>query len=154
MVSSTSFTSPLGVVVIEATDDYITKIRLQDETTELLSPETEILQQCKRELLEYFDGKRFAFTFKHQNNGTEFRKIVWQELEKIPYGTTATYKDIAINAGNPKAVRAVGGANHHNNIWIVVPCHRIIGANGSLTGYGGGLWRKQWLLEHEAKHNI
>jgi len=86
-----------------------------------------------------------------QPEGTDFQKAVWQQLAAIPYGQTASYGDIARALGNPQAVRAVGAANGQNPISIIIPCHRVIGSNGKLTGYGGGLWRKEWLLEHEGR---
>ena len=144
-----NITTPIGNITIEACDYYITKIKLGCEPSEEIEPNTDILNQCASELVQYFAGERKSFTFAYKNIGTPFRMQVWDELEKIPYGETTTYKDIAQAIGNKNAVRAVGGANHHNNLWIVVPCHRVIGSNGHLTGYGGGIWRKEWLLNHE-----
>ena len=144
------YESPIGYVEIHATDDCVTKIRIQDHITEPENnPHLQILIDAKLQIKEYFQGTRKNFDFKYENKGTPFRQAVWRELEKVVYGTTATYKSIGLAMGNPKAVRAIGGANHHNNIWLVVPCHRIIGSNGKLVGYGGGLWRKEWLLAHE-----
>ena len=110
-----------------------------------------VLIRCRRELGEYFEGKRTSFDIPLNLAGTPFRKRVWKALLKIPYGRTASYKEIAAVAGNAKATRAVGGANHDNPVSIIVPCHRVIGSDGSLTGYGGGLWRKEWLLAHEQR---
>lgn len=104
---------------------------------------------CLTQLDEYFKGSRKDFSFKLAPEGTEFQKAVWQELVTIPFGETVSYFDIAKALNNEKAVRAVGAANGRNPIVIVVPCHRVIGSNGKLTGYGGGLWRKEWLLNHE-----
>jgi methylated-DNA-[protein]-cysteine S-methyltransferase len=104
-------------------------------------------------LEEYFAGARTDFSIPVNQSGTDFQKKVWQQLLKIPYGTTVSYIEIAIRLGNSKLTRAVGGANHRNKLWIVVPCHRVIGADGSLTGYGGGLECKQWLLRHEANNS-
>ena len=109
------------------------------------------LQECFRQIDEYFQGKRREFQLRLRLEGTEFQKRVWRELMKIPYGETASYKDIAEAIANPRAVRAVGQANHRNPVAIVVPCHRVIGQDGNLTGYGGGLWRKEWLLRHESR---
>ncbi|MBC9786055.1 methylated-DNA--[protein]-cysteine S-methyltransferase [Heliobacterium chlorum] len=111
----------------------------------------ECLTACLQQLDEYFRGTRKDFNVKLNPQGTQFQKQVWRKLPDIPYGKTASYKDIAEAVGNPKAVRAVGGANSQNPISIIVPCHRIIGSNGKLTGYAGGLWRKEWLLAHEQK---
>jgi len=108
-----------------------------------------VLQQCARELDAYFAGELRRFTVPICAKGTPFRERVWGELCKIPYGEKISYKELAVRAGNPAAVRAVGGANHHNPVNIIIPCHRVIGANGSLTGYGGGLERKKFLLELE-----
>ncbi|QKY71558.1 methylated-DNA--[protein]-cysteine S-methyltransferase [Lentibacillus sp. CBA3610] len=102
------------------------------------------------ELREYFQGKRREFTFDVAFNGTPFQQKVWQALNDIPYGDTKTYKDVAQAINNPKAVRAVGGAVNKNPFSIVVPCHRVIGANGKMVGYGGGLDKKEFLLAHEA----
>lgn len=141
----------MGNVTIEADGDYITKIKVGEIKGDDIEPDCAILLQCAYELTEYFEGKRQYFTFKYKNIGTPFREKVWSQLEKIPYGETVTYKDIAKAVNNANAVRAVGGANHNNNLWIVVPCHRVIGSNGHLTGYGGGIWRKEWLLNHEKR---
>jgi len=113
---------------------------------------TNILNQCEKELDAYFAGNLQAFTVPIRAVGTPFRERVWEALMQIPYGKTASYRDIAEQIGNRKAVRAVGGANHNNPISIIVPCHRVIGTNGSLTGYGGGMDAKQWLLELEGKY--
>jgi methylated-DNA-[protein]-cysteine S-methyltransferase len=112
--------------------------------------ETKILQQAKRELNEYFRGDRTEFDVPLNPDGTAFQIAVWNELLKIPYGTTTTYGEIARNLGNPEAMRAVGAANGRNPIAIIIPCHRVIGTNGKLIGYGGGIDRKLWLLKHEA----
>jgi len=112
-----------------------------------------VAAQCARELDEYFSGARTAFTVKTRNAGTPFRERCWAELLTIPYGQTRTYGEMAEAIGNKNAARAVGGANNKNNISIIYPCHRVIGADGALVGYGGGLWRKQWLLEFE-RNNI
>lgn len=149
------YESPIGYVAIYSTEDRVTRIRIQDEIIEKSYNENNlILKECISQIDEYFHEKRKHFTFKYENIGTPFRQKVWKELEKVPYGTTSSYKDISVAIGSPKAVRAVGGANHHNNIWLVVPCHRIIGSNGSLVGYGGSVWRKEWLLEHEKRNSL
>jgi len=111
-----------------------------------------IIAQCATELDEYFTGSRKIFTVNTNNTGTPFQERCRRELLNIPYGETRSYQQIAEAAGNPKAVRAAGGANHTNKISIIYPCHRVIGKDGSLTGYGGGLWRKEWLLSHEWKY--
>lgn len=111
--------------------------------------ETDLIKETKRQLDEYFAGKRKEFDIPTRLEGTEFQKRVWEELRKIPYGKTVTYKDIAETVGCPKGFRAVGLANNRNPISIIYPCHRVIGSNGSLTGYGGGLDVKEKLLELE-----
>lgn len=108
-----------------------------------------ILTDCLNQLDEYFKGVRKEFNLKLVLQGTDFQKSVWAEMLNVPFGKTATYKEIALSLGNVKAVRAVGGASSRNKIAIIIPCHRIIGKNRSLTGYAGGIWRKEWLLKHE-----
>jgi methylated-DNA-[protein]-cysteine S-methyltransferase len=115
-------------------------------------PVKKISQQKTIQLDEYFEGSRKDFDFPFRQKGTPFQLGVWDELLNIPYGKTISYLQLSQRLGNVKAIRAVGTANGRNNLPIVVPCHRVIGSNGSLTGYGGGLWRKQWLLEHENKY--
>jgi methylated-DNA-[protein]-cysteine S-methyltransferase len=109
----------------------------------------EILQICLTQLDEYFQGDRQVFTIPTEQSGTVFQQQVWQQLSQISYGETRSYSDIARQIGNRTAVRAVGAANGRNQLWLVIPCHRVIGSNGQLSGYAGGVWRKQWLLEHE-----
>ena len=109
-----------------------------------------VLDACIRELEAYFAGTLREFTVPIRLTGTDFRMKVWAELMLIPYGTTISYKDLALRIGQPSAMRAVGGANHHNPVSIIVPCHRVVGASGTLTGYGGGLGNKAFLLELEA----
>jgi methylated-DNA-[protein]-cysteine S-methyltransferase len=109
----------------------------------------ESLQDCVQQLSEYFNDTRKEFNLKLNPQGTEFQKRVWNELLNVPFGKTRTYSEQSKKLGNIKAIRAVASANGKNPIWIIIPCHRIIGSDGSLTGYAGGLWRKKWLLEHE-----
>jgi len=146
------YESPIGIIEIIGTDEAITSILFSEENKKknLLRVETPlVLTECYKELDEYFKGCRKDFTFPYQFEGTDFQKTVWNALTKIPYGKTGSYKDIAISIENEKAVRAVGSANGKNKLSIVIPCHRIIGSTGKLTGYAGGLWRKEWLLRHE-----
>ena len=114
----------------------------------------QLLLDCRIELDEYFKGQRKDFSVLYKLEGTMFQTSVWQALTTVPYGKTASYKEIAQQIANEKAVRAVGMTNSKNVISIIVPCHRVIGQNGKLTGYAGGLWRKQWLLEHELKYSF
>ena len=120
-----------------------------DENVELSTIIPNDLIEAVTQLQEYFIGKRTEFTFKLNPKGTEFQKKVWQELLQIPYGKTCSYLELSKKLGDVKAIRAVASANCKNPLWIIVPCHRVIGTDGSLTGYAGGLWRKKWLLEHE-----
>lgn len=142
--------TPCGPLCIEADAHAIIRIsfsdRLPADAETLPSPLTE---QAIRELQEYFAGTRRAFTFPTAVAGTPFQQAVWQELQEIPYGETRTYGQIADRIGRPKAVRAVGMANHRNPLCIVVPCHRVVGAGGALTGYAGGLDKKEYLLALE-----
>jgi methylated-DNA-[protein]-cysteine S-methyltransferase len=146
------YKSPIGNVVFNVTEAGVSEIHFSDEPVRAVSDKNPIVGICAAQLDEYFRGARKAFSVPLDLRGTEFRMKVWRALLQIPYGETSTYGRIAVSVGNPKAVRAVGGANHNNPISIIVPCHRVIGGDGGLTGYGGGLHRKQWLLEHEAKH--
>ncbi len=149
------FNSPIGKIALKIENELLTELFfIKDDENEVISKniqekETDIIIKCKNELTEYFIGERKKFDIPLNIHGTEFRKKVWYALTEIPYGETASYKDIATKVGNPKAVRAVGGANHNNLISIIIPCHRVIGADGNLTGYGGELWRKEWLLNME-----
>lgn len=142
----------VGQVYIIADEDAIVEIQFAQEHKSLgdaKQQETPLLHEAKRQLEEYFAGQRASFSLPLNPQGTEFQKKVWQQLEAIPYGEIRSYGQIAAAVGNPKACRAVGGANHNNPIAIVIPCHRVIGANGKLTGYGGGLDIKEKLLKLE-----
>ncbi len=146
----TYYDSKVGILEIEGTEKAITKVNFSDKkkikSDSNLPP---ILKKCLKQLDEYFKGKRQNFSLELELEGTDFQKKVWEQLQRIPYGETASYKDVAVAIGNEKAVRAVGGANGMNNIAIIIPCHRVIGADGNLVGFGGGLWRKVWLLNNE-----
>ena len=113
--------------------------------------ENDIIESTIKELGEFFAGARKSFTIKIALFGTDFQKTVWQELLKIPYGTTCTYKELAVSIKRPDSIRAVANANRANKISVVIPCHRVIGSDGTLTGYNGGLERKRWLIDHESK---
>lgn len=141
--------SPLGFTLIEGDELGISKISVTSNKEELSTIIPDALTTAVTQLEEYFLGKRTHFDFKLNPSGTEFQKKVWKELLKIPFGTTVSYQEITNQLGDPKAIRAVANANGKNPLWIVVPCHRVIGSDGSLTGYAGGLWRKKWLLDHE-----
>ena len=147
----TVFDSPVGKIKIIEEDNIVIEIRfVKDEKN--ISPNTEILKLAKKELKEYFTGKRKVFTFPIKLEGREFSLKVYKALMEIPYGETRSYKDIAIKIGNENSQRAVGGANNKNKLPIVIPCHRVIGRNGKLVGYAEGLEIKQKLLELERKY--
>jgi len=144
------YNSPLGVLKILADEKGIKEIEFaQEEFKSIQNSSSKIIKDCIKQLDEYFRGKRKSFELKLNPEGTEFQKKVWKELLKIPYGKTLSYGEISRRIKNPKAVRAVGQAIGRNPISIVIPCHRVIGGDGSLTGYASGLWRKEWLLKHE-----
>ena len=140
--------TPIGHLRIIANEAYITQIQFSKEYFKVdLMPDH--LKTCVLQLDEYFKGERKVFTVSVNPDGTEFQGRVWNNLMKIPYGKTISYIELARQLGDEKAVRAIGTANGQNPIPIIIPCHRVIGNDGSLTGYAGGLLRKQWLLEHE-----
>ena len=141
--------TPLGNAEIIGDVNGISKIHILDKDIEITTEFPKDLKQAVEQLQDYFDGKRTTFSFKINPTGTEFQKKVWQELLKIPYGKTYSYLELSKKLGDVKAIRAVATANGKNPLWIVIPCHRVIGSDGSLTGYAGGLWRKKWLLDHE-----
>jgi AraC family transcriptional regulator of adaptative response/methylated-DNA-[protein]-cysteine methyltransferase len=144
-----------GICMLEFTDRRMLETEFKEITKYLnaiiLPGENLHFKLLKKELNEYFDGKLKNFSVPLNAPGTEFQKKVWESLKKIPYGKTVSYKAQAKAINQPEAVRAVANANGHNRISIIIPCHRVIGEDGSLTGYGGGLWRKKWLLDHEQK---
>ena|SRR6476620_3643570 len=141
--------TPLGTCAITGDADGVSVIHVLDVAQPVSKKIPQTLKEAVSQINEYFSGKRTTFTFQINPSGTEFQKAVWQELLKIPFGKTVSYMDITKKLGDVKAIRAVASANGRNPLWIVVPCHRVIGSDGSLTGYAGGLWRKKWLLEHE-----
>lgn len=148
----TVWPSPVGPLTLAGQDGALTHLLFgRVELDGYTEGETELLRRAVRELEEYFAGSRREFGLPLKPMGTEFQLRVWAALRDIPYGETRTYKDIAQAAGCPKGYRAVGMANHHNPISIIVPCHRVVGSNGKLTGYGGGLGTKEYLLELEKK---
>jgi methylated-DNA-[protein]-cysteine S-methyltransferase len=140
--------TPLGIAKIMGDEKGISAISVSDEG-EVSTIIPIVLQEAVSQLYDYFEGKRTDFDFKLNPKGTEFQQKVWKALLEVPYGKTRTYLEQSKILGDVKAIRAVASANGKNPLWIVVPCHRIIGTDGSLTGYAGGLWRKKWLLEHE-----
>ncbi len=148
----TYYDSEIGPLEITGTEKGITGLRFLKKKTKPDSALPPVMREALKQLDEYFAGKRKDFTVKLILQGTDFQKRVWEHLRKIPYASTSSYKDVARAIGNEKAVRAVGGANGRNNIGIIVPCHRVIAHDGTLGGFGGGLWRKEWLLKHEKKY--
>ncbi|HYM20804.1 MAG TPA: methylated-DNA--[protein]-cysteine S-methyltransferase [Candidatus Kapabacteria bacterium] len=149
MLQST-ITSPLGTILITANDEAITSIWFE-ESEVISTSSSKLIDEAVKQLMEYFSGIRKTFDLPLAPDGTEFQKKVWNSLLDIPYGKTVSYLDVSRKIGDEKAIRAVGMANGKNPISIVIPCHRVIGSDGKLTGYGGGLWRKEWLLRHERK---
>jgi methylated-DNA-[protein]-cysteine S-methyltransferase len=148
---TTHYRTPVGIARITEEDGFITGISIRDEEIAEDVPQSPLTKQAIQQLNEYFAGERKVFDFAMKQAGTDFQQQVWQQLMQIDYGTTITYAKQSTQMNSPLAIRAIATANGKNNLWVVVPCHRVIGSDGSLTGYAGGLWRKQWLLEHEAK---
>lgn len=148
MLQEAYIQTPLGVAYLTGDEQGISKISiLKEAAVSKKIPPT--LKEAVTQLKEYFAGKRTDFTFLMNPQGTDFQQKVWRALLEIPFGKTTSYLDLSKKLGDVKAIRAVASANGKNPLWIVVPCHRVVGSDGSLTGYAGGLWRKQWLLEHE-----
>ena len=151
---STYYASPIGNLRISCNETCITEVHFlnKDEpitATEQVAPP--VLQQCLEELIEYFQGQRKKFEVPVYQEGTSFQQRVWNELLNIPFGKTISYLTLAKRLGDPKVIRAAASTNGKNHIAIIVPCHRVIGSNNDLVGYGGGLWRKKWLLDMETK---
>ena len=139
-----------GIIKIVCSEEYVLSVSFSDTVKEN-DKGSKVLDEALKQMNEYFSGQRKTFDLPLYFEGTEFQKSVWNELKKIPYGTTVSYKDIAEGINNEKAVRAVGNANNKNKIMIIVPCHRVIGKNGKLVGFAGGLDKKEFLLGHEKK---
>lgn len=151
-MSQCNIPTPIGVSKIIGDEDGITSVLVlnsEEKVTDIIPDE---LEDCAIQLNEYFKGSRTQFDLKLNPKGTDFQKKVWKLLEQIPYGKTISYLELSKQLGDIKAIRAVANANAKNPLWIVVPCHRVIGSDGSLTGYAGGLHRKKWLLEHESHY--
>jgi methylated-DNA-[protein]-cysteine S-methyltransferase len=146
---TTYYKTPIGTAKIIGNKNGIQAVSVLDEDIETSSEVPECLQDCVKQLEDYFKGKRYSFNLKLNPKGTVFQKKVWDELLNIPFNTTRTYLEQSKSLGDVKAIRAVASANGKNPIWIIIPCHRVIGSDGSLTVYAGGIWRKKWLLAHE-----
>ena len=144
------YKTPLGTAKIIGNKDGIMSVSVLDDEISTTFSIPECLQDCVTQLDEYFNDSRKEFHLKLNPQGTDFQKSVWTELLNISFGKSRTYLEQSKKLGDVKAIRAVASANGKNPIWIIVPCHRVIGSDGSLTGYAGGLWRKKWLLEHES----
>jgi methylated-DNA-[protein]-cysteine S-methyltransferase len=141
--------SPIGTIEITGAERGITAIQFSRRRPGRGARPHPCLREAVAQIDEYFQGRRKKFSLELRPQGTEFQKQVWRELLKIPYGRTSSYGELASALGRPGSARAVGQANHRNPISIIIPCHRVIGGDGRLAGYGGGLWRKEWLLAHE-----
>jgi methylated-DNA-[protein]-cysteine S-methyltransferase len=145
------YTSPIGSIEISATDQgLISSVLFVDAETKTPSGNA-VTEDCKKQLDEYFKGERKEFSLPYQLLGTDFQKNIWNKLKSIEYGKTMSYSDLAEKLRNPKGARAIGNTNGKNCLLLILPCHRIVGQDGSLTGYAGGLWRKKWLLDHESQ---
>lgn len=148
----TYYQSPVGLLKIGGTDSYIAELGFVDNNDQMVHGEpgvSEVMHQCTEQLIEFFNGKRRSFDIPVYQDGTAFQQKVWGELLNIPFGKTISYLDMAKRLGDEKVIRAAASTNGKNKIAIIVPCHRVIGSDKSLVGYGGGLWRKKWLLQHE-----
>ena len=141
--------TPLGNLLIEGDENGLTSLSIISDEIKITHTSQKTLEDAIIQLQEYFEGKRKQFTIRLNPQGTNFQQKVWQKLLEIPFGTTISYQQLSNQLGDSKAIRAVANANSKNPLWIIIPCHRVIGSDGSLTGYAGGLWRKKWLLEHE-----
>lgn len=149
---TTCLHTPLGFLEIKGNEEAITSVLFVENEVASDSTTCSVVEQCRKELEEYFAGKRQDFTVNTEPKGTDFQKQVWQQLLQIPFGETTSYGEIAKRMNKDEgSSRAVGSANGQNPVAIIIPCHRVIGENGKLTGYAGGVWRKDWLLEHEGK---
>ncbi|HEY6977874.1 MAG TPA: methylated-DNA--[protein]-cysteine S-methyltransferase [Chitinophagaceae bacterium] len=148
----TYYQSPVGLLKIGGTDNYIAELGFVDNKEQVTHGEpgiSEVMHQCTEELIEFFNGKRRSFDIPVYQEGSAFQQRVWGELLNIPFGKTISYLDLAKHLGDVKVVRAAASTSGKNKIAIIIPCHRVIGSDKSLVGYGGGLWRKKWLLQHE-----
>ncbi len=146
---TTYYKTPIGTAKIVGDENGIQAVSVLEEDIETSREIADCLQDCVAQLKDYFEGKINNFDLKLNPQGTTFQKKVWDELLNIPYNKTRTYLEQSKALGDVKAIRAVASANGKNPIWIIIPCHRVIGSDGSLTGYAGGIWRKKWLLAHE-----
>jgi len=144
------YKTPIGIAKIIGDKNGIQSLTVIEDEIEASKEIPSYLQECIQQLNEYFNGTRINFKLKLNPQGTEFQQRVWKELLNVSFGKTRSYLEQSKKLGDAKAIRAVAAANGKNPIWIIIPCHRIIGSDGSLIGYAGGLWRKKWLLAHES----
>src|SRR5688572_3243100 len=154
---TTYVTSPIGTLALTSNGSALTRLLMVDDEGIAADAPGEldtILATAREQLDAYFDMRLTQFDLPLEAGGTEFQQRVWESLRTIPFGETISYAELARRVGNPKAVRAVGAANGRNPLMIIVPCHRVIGADGSLTGFGGGIDRKRWLLDHETRARL
>jgi methylated-DNA-[protein]-cysteine S-methyltransferase len=142
--------TPLGIAKLEGDENGLASITVLNDDIPASTVIPDLLEDVVYQLQEYFEGKRESFSLNLAPSGTAFQKKVWDALQEIPFGKTVSYLQLSKTLGDVKAIRAVAAANGKNPLWIVVPCHRVIGSDGSLTGYAGGLHRKKWLLNHES----
>ena len=154
MIYSITMTTPIGILLLSSDEKYLKSISFDADVLEDAPWLPEVLNQTRKQLEEYFIGTRRQFEIPLLAEGTDFQQQVWKKLEDVPFGSTKSYADIALELGSESASRAVGMANGRNPIPIIIPCHRIIGHNGKLTGYAGGLDRKKWLLVHEQRNSM
>ena len=148
----TNIVSPIGILAIAADGEYLTNLVFGTCVPDAQKGSSSVLDNAVSQLNEYFAGTRKSFDLPLKFDGTEFQNRVWRELQNIPYGKTISYKELAEKTGNIKACRAVGMANNKNPLPIIIPCHRVVGSNGKLTGYAGGLEVKKFLLELEQEY--
>ena len=149
-MDSARISTPLGVAEIRGDAEGIVSISISDGKGETDAAVPPHLRAACEQIRDYFDGTRREFNFPMRPEGTDFQQRVWDELLKIPFGRTVSYLELSRRLGDPKAIRAVAAANGRNPIWLAIPCHRVIGSDGSLVGYAGGIHRKKWLLNHES----
>jgi methylated-DNA-[protein]-cysteine S-methyltransferase len=161
MIENIFYNSPIGTIQITGTDKTLQAVSFvhteknsmaEKKDLKAPSPASVVLRECVHQLDQYFSGSNLFFDLPLEQPGTVFQKNVWNELKQIKPGATMSYMQLSKKLGNAKAIRAVGNANGKNTIAIIVPCHRVIGTNGHLVGYAGDLWRKKWLLQHEARY--
>lgn len=159
-IETAYYLSPVGALEIRSAGNCITGVlfvnswkgpAINEENLNFIKPKSPVINTCINQLNEYFAGTRTAFVIPTLQAGTAFQQTVWAELCNIPFGRTVSYMELSRRLNNMKAIRAAGTANGNNSICIIIPCHRVIGKKGHLVGYGGDLWRKKWLLEHEGK---